>query len=132
MIDLWLPYPLSTNRYHRVFRGRAVRSREANDYRLSVAAAAHQAGLFSPLAGHLSVRYTLHPVQPKDWMRRAKREGEKWHAAVRCIDLGNCEKVASDCLQGIVIENDSQFVRIDLVRGMPVEGGALRVEIGLA
>lgn len=132
MIDLLLPYPVSSNRYWRHFRGRSIRSKEADAYRGYVMVEAVRHGIRTPLVGALRVRYTLHPVQPKDWRKRAQKLGEGWHNEVRCIDLGNCEKVASDCLQGIVIENDSQFRYIELVRGEPREGGALRVEIGLA
>ena len=128
MIKLILPYPVSGNRYWRHYKGRPVRSKEANTYRQEVVAKAHQAGVRHPLGGLLAVEYTLHPVAPKDSARRAKKD-PNWDDGVRCIDLGNCEKVASDCLNGIVIEDDKQFRQIVLHRGAPVPGGALVVVI---
>jgi crossover junction endodeoxyribonuclease RusA len=129
VIEFLLPYPVSGNLYWRHFRGRTVRSKAADAYRGYVMVAVRKAGLFAPLEGNLSVTYTLHPVRPKDWAKREKQIGPDWADGVRCIDLGNCEKVASDCLNGVAIVDDSQFRRITLERGEPVEGGALRVRL---
>ena len=128
MIKLILPYPVSGNRYWRHFKGRPVRSKEANAYRAIVVATSHQAGIRYPLCGLLAIEYTLHPIAPKDASKRAKKD-PNWADLVRCIDLGNCEKVASDCLNGIVIEDDKQFHQITLNRGAPVPNGALVIVI---
>ena len=127
MIELLLPYPLSGNRYWRHFKGRTVVSQEAKDYRAQVQLSARKAGLHSPLAGILAVTYTLHPVRAKDWEKR--KAANTWMLDVRRIDLGNCEKVTSDALNGILWEDDKQLVRISLVLDTPVEGGALHVRI---
>ena len=129
MIELLLPYPVSANLYWRHARGKTYRSAAANDYRMHIVLAVRKAGLFSPLAGDLAITYTLHPLKPKDAAKRERMLGADWHSKVRCIDLGNCEKVASDALNGVAIIDDSQFRRITLIRDVPVDGGALHVRI---
>ena len=84
-----LPYPPSSNRYWRNFRGRMVVSEEAQSYKKSVGLIANVAGLH-PVDGELCV--TLHIRRP------AKRR-----------DLDNHVKVLFDSLQGYAYNNDSQI-----------------------
>lgn len=84
-----LPYPPSSNRYWRNFRGRMVVSDEARNYKESVGLIANVAGI-RPVDGELCV--TLHIRRPA--MRR---------------DLDNHLKVLIDSLQGHAYNNDSQI-----------------------
>ncbi len=131
MIELTLPYPLSSNRYWRpVNIGKhitIVPTKEAKAYKAEVAWLARQAGVQQPLQGRIALHVQLYPQRPQDWARRAKREPLTWDDDVRCIDLGNAEKVLSDALNGVAWLDDKQHRRILLERMEPDEGGARMV-----
>jgi crossover junction endodeoxyribonuclease RusA len=76
-----------------------------------------------PLQGRVSLHVQLYPQRPQDWARRAKRDPLTWDDDVRCIDLGNAEKVLSDALNGVAWFDDKQHRRILLERMEP-EGDA--------
>ena len=76
----------------------------------------------------ISLRIDLFPHRPLDWAKRAAKNPESWDDDVRCIDLGNCEKVLSDALNGVAWTDDKQLRRIVQTRRTPDEHGA-RVEI---
>lgn len=133
MIRLTLQYPPSANRYWRVTaRGGFAKthlSAEAKAYREDVAWRARLAGV-KPLTGRVSLTVRLYPARPKDWQRRQRKNPATWDDDVRCIDLGNCEKVLSDALNGIAWEDDALHRRILLERMEPDDGPArLEVEI---
>lgn len=72
----------------------------------------------------------LFPNRPQDWARRARRDPAGWDDTVQCIDLGNCEKVLSDALNGVVWADDKQLRRIVLERMEPDARGA-RLEVAI-
>lgn len=123
MIELTLPYPLSSNRYWRpVNIGKhitIVPTKEAKAYKAEVAWMARQAGVHQPLQGRIALHVQLYPQRPQDWARRAKRDPITWDDDVRCIDLGNAEKVLSDALNGVAWLDDKQHRRILLERMEP-------------
>lgn len=123
MITLTLPYPPSANRYWRtaVVRGRAqtYASPDAKAYKAAVQAIALEAGVRRPIDGHIELHLQLYPQRPQDWAKRARRNPSGWDDDVRCIDLGNCEKVLSDALNGVAWVDDSQHRRIVLERMEP-------------
>ena len=80
-----------------------------------------------PLQGRIALHVQLYPQRPQDWARRAKRDPLTWDDDVRCIDLGNTEKVLSDALNGVAWLDDKQHRRILLERMEPDEGGARMV-----
>lgn len=135
MIRLTLNYPPSANRYWStrvIGKGRAARAityvtAEAKAYREDAAWRARLAGV-KPIAGRVALTVRLYPHRPKDWQRRQRKDPETWDDTVRAIDLGNCEKVLSDALNGIAWADDSQHRRIVLERMEPDDQGA-RVEI---
>lgn len=135
-IRLTLPWPVSSNRYWRSFvpRGRTravtVVSDEAKAYRTEVAWRAKAQGLRVPLDGRIAIELRLYPQRPHDWAKRAQRNPEGWDDDVRCIDLGNAEKVLSDALNGVAWHDDRQLRRIVLERCEPDERGA-RVELAI-
>jgi crossover junction endodeoxyribonuclease RusA len=90
-----LPYPPSSNRYWRSFRGRMVVSEEARTYKRVVGLIANHAGL-QPGQGDVSV--SIHIRRP------AKRR-----------DIDNHLKVTLDSLQGYMYENDGQIVELHAV-----------------
>lgn len=131
-IKLVLPYPISANRY---WRHRAVKnvvytyvSTEAKLYRDEVARIALAAGVRKPLPGRVGVRYTLYPNQPKDFLKRSKRDPENWDDTVSCIDLDNAQKVLFDSLNKIAFVDDKMIRRIEADRAVPDELGA-RIEV---
>lgn len=130
---LVLPYPISANRYWatRVIPARPGRkamaityvTSEAEAYRKDVSKLATRAGVVA-LRGRLAMTLRLFPNRPQDWAKRARKDPDNWADTVMCIDLGNCEKVLSDALNGIAWEDDKQLHRIQLERAEPDEHGA--------
>ncbi|MDX3932673.1 MAG: RusA family crossover junction endodeoxyribonuclease [Stenotrophomonas sp.] len=131
---LVLPYPISANRYWRqaVIKGRAVifPSKEAKAFKAEVAWKAKGAGIRTPLEGRVAVHIRLFPQRPQDWAKRSRLDPDGWADTVRCIDLGNAEKVLSDALNGVAWKDDKQIHRITLERCDP--DGDARVEIEIA
>ncbi|HGM0383540.1 RusA family crossover junction endodeoxyribonuclease [Neisseria gonorrhoeae] len=119
VIRLILPYPVSANRYWRIWGNRAVRSAEAAAYRETVRRIAQGAGAM-PSEGAVAVYVRLIP--------KANKDGG---ANKTVIDLDNALKVTLDALQGVAYHNDRQVRRIAAeYGGEPVAGGGLAVEVG--
>jgi crossover junction endodeoxyribonuclease RusA len=122
-ISLVLPYPPSANRYWRttVVCGRAQTypSADAKAYKAQVRAIALQAGVRKPFEGRIELHVQLYPQRPQDWAKRARLKPLTWDDDVRCIDLGNAEKVLSDALNGVAWVDDKQHRRIVLERMEP-------------
>ncbi|QWF19284.1 RusA family crossover junction endodeoxyribonuclease [Lysobacter capsici] len=132
-ITLVLPYPISANRYWATttIRGRAITyvTKEAKQFRADVANIARMAGLRTPLDGRVALVLRLYPQRPQDWAKRARKNPDCWDDDVRCIDLGNAEKVLSDALNGIAWVDDRQLRRIELIRCEPDGDGRVEVTI---
>jgi crossover junction endodeoxyribonuclease RusA len=136
---LRLPYPISANRYWAT-RVSAVPGKrptsvtyvtaEAKAYKEQVGWIAKSAGLRIPLDGRIELGLRLFPQRPQDWAKRAQRDPDTWDDDVRCIDLGNAEKVLSDALNGIAWIDDKQLRRIVSERCEP-DGGA-RIEVTIS
>ena len=128
MTTLTLPYPISSNRYWRTrVAGKLAMtyvSSEAKEYKAEVVRRAAMAGLVNPITGRVQILVQLYPNRPQDWRTRQRKLGEGWDDTVQCIDLGNCEKVLSDALNGIAWVDDKQHRRIILERMEPDEHGA--------
>jgi crossover junction endodeoxyribonuclease RusA len=133
VIVLTLPYPISANRY---WASRVVKSKdtgkwmamtyvtpEAKAFREQCAWAASRA-IRKPFEGRVEVLLELYPQRPQDWARRAAKDPLRWDDDVRCIDLGNAEKVLSDSLQGIVFTDDKWIWHLDKRRMEPDAAGA--------
>lgn len=109
-IVLTLPYPISANRYWRPINlpnGRHIfaPTKEAKAFKEQCGWIAKAAGLAQPLDWRFAMTLDLYPALPQDWAKR-KRADPYWDDDVRCMDLGNCEKVLADALQGIVYTDD--------------------------
>lgn len=128
MIFLTLPYPVSANRYWKAVTipGRTMMapSKEAKAYKAEVAKIARAAGLAAPMDCRVEMWIRLYPARPQDWAKRARLDPANWDDDVRCIDLGNAEKVLADALQGIVYLDDKQIWHQDKRRMEPDERGA--------
>ena len=115
MPTLTLPYPPSANRLWRHFRGRVVKSDEARAYQHMAGMEALRSGVVmseSPVRAVLVV----HPKKPKRY-----KAGDR----PRCIDRSNAIKVVEDALNGIAWIDDSLIDDIRVMRGHPIDGGAL-------
>lgn len=95
-MNLTLPYPISANRYWRNYRGTVVVSNEAQQYRNLVWGTCREEKC-EALSG--PVELIVHAYAPQT-----------------NADLGNCEKVLSDALQGCCYTNDVQLHHIELFR----------------
>lgn len=135
MIRLTLPYPISANRYWRPVKLGAhisiVPTKEAKDYRKTVAGLCFAQGVAKPIGGRVAVTLQLYPHRPLDWKARQRKHGAAWDDTVQCIDLTNAEKVLLDALNGIAFEDDSRLFRYLAERMEPDEHGA-RVVLTIA
>jgi Holliday junction resolvase RusA-like endonuclease len=109
--EVELPYPPSINHYWRRVGPRTLISREGRRFRqraLALLAARRVQPLDGPLAVEVEVR-------PPDHRRR---------------DIDNVQKALLDALQhGGAYADDSQVVRLAIVKGPPVGGGKTVVRI---
>ena len=95
---LELPYPPTANLYWRIFRGHAVKSKDARQYQETAKLMAKAQALGAqPFKG--DVRVEVH-------LRRPAKRG----------DLDNSLKVLLDALKGIAFEDDKQVVEIHAYR----------------
>ena len=117
MNRLELPHPSSTNRYWRIFRGMAVKSAEARQYKADIQAIAWRQGYGTPLDGPVKVEMTYHPKRPKTYKG----------GPVRSFDIDNVAKVAIDSLNAIAWHDDKQITFLSIAKGEPVPDGALIV-----
>lgn len=134
VIRLVLPYPISANRY---WATRCVRSKhtsqymamtyvtsEAQAYKREVGLLALKAGIRKPLDGRVWIRVRLYPHRPQDWAKRERKDPDRWDDTVQCMDVGNCEKVLCDALNGIAWLDDKQIRVMVLERMTPDAHGA--------
>jgi crossover junction endodeoxyribonuclease RusA len=123
-----LPYPVSANRYWRSFvpkggsRAITTLSEEARQFKRDVQRIAVHMGV-KPVTGRIHLHIQLWPNRPKDWAKRSANNPDTWDDDVQCIDLGNCEKVLSDALNGIAWADDKQIFRLTKERMEPDEYG---------
>ena len=110
-----LSYPVSANRYWRTFRGRTIRSSEADAYKAAARAVAERFGVVE-IQGPVSVSIALLPKLTKRGL-----------ASLTRMDLDNCIKVTLDALNGIAYFDDAQVVNLSARIGPAVEGGGLDV-----
>lgn len=131
-----LTYPVSANRYWatRVIVKSGKRpvamtyvTPEAKAYKLAIQSIARDAGVTTPILGRVELRIKLYPHRPLDYLKRQKLHGNYWDDTVQCIDLGNSEKVISDALKNVVMEDDKWIWRIISERMKPDDGGARAV-----
>jgi crossover junction endodeoxyribonuclease RusA len=114
VLELELPYPPSVNHYFRMVGRRVLISREGRAFRQRVCSILAASGV-RPLAGRLAVQVE---VYPPDNRRR---------------DIDNVQKALLDALQhGGAYHDDSQIVRLAIVRCAVVDGGRTLVRIGQA
>lgn len=125
-----LPYPVSANRYWRSFvppggtRAIVTRSTEAKAFIKDVQMLMVSCGLIKPMDGWVYVRLRLYPSRPQDWHKRSQKDPDGWEHGIQCMDIGNCEKVMCDALNGIVWHDDKQIRLMILERMSPDEHGA--------
>jgi crossover junction endodeoxyribonuclease RusA len=112
-----IPKPISANRYWRHFRGVAVLSDAARDYKRDVAILARLDGIHHPMQGEIEVFLSYHPHKPK-----------RITGNIRRLDLDNTLKVTIDSLNGIAWLDDAQIVKIHARVAEPIEGGSIVVE----
>lgn len=115
-----LPAPISANRY---WRSRVIQpkagpamvstyvSKEAEQFKESVAWLLKQQGVRRVLTGRVQVDLRLLPHCPKDWKSRMRKDPAGWADTVQRIDLDNAMKVVLDALKGVAIEDDVQVWR---------------------
>lgn len=133
-ITLVLPYPISANRY---WASRCIRDKktgrymaltyitaEAKTYKADIQRIARASGIANPLDWRVDTVLDLYPHRPLDWQTRQRKLGAYWDDGVQCIDLGNCEKVLSDALQGIIFTDDKWIWDMHKRRMEPDQHGA--------
>jgi len=127
VIRLILPRPLSANKYWRPVRiGQhitIVPTKEAKDYRKTVAAIATGLGIVTPLLGRVAIEIDMYPHRPLDFKTRQRKLGPAWDDSVQSIDLDNANKVLLDSLKGIAFEDDVWVRRLVSQRMEPDDEG---------
>lgn len=111
-----LPYPIPLNRLHRNWKGRAVITPHAREWRTTVQAIARKLVQHEPITGELCVILILHP--------RANKDGS---ASKLRLDIDAFAKWALDCMQLIIYMNDKQVVPLVNDIGPPIIGGGLTI-----
>jgi len=109
-LTLTLPVPPSSNRYWRIWRGKAVKTAEARAYRDRVAVLAHQQGVHGLLRGPVAVTV-------------------RWFRAAHMGDLDNRLKVALDSLNGVAWADDRQIVELHAYRAEDKAHARLEVTV---
>lgn len=117
MKTVFLPYPVSANRYWRTFRNMNVLSQEAKEYKRNVANLAVLSGM-KPTSNNVRLTVILHP--------KAKKDGT---ASLVVLDLDNCLKVTIDALKNVAYYDDKQVKGIMAEYGEPMPNGALSVKV---
>lgn len=102
-------------------------SSEAKTFKELVAWTAKAAGIVKPFEGRIEIAYSLHPQLPQDWRTRQRKDPDGWTDTVRCLDLGNTEKVLSDAMNGVIFDDDKWVRKITIQRGDPIPDGGLVV-----
>lgn len=115
-----IPYPVSTNRYWRNFRGRMVVSKEAIAYKVRVADIFRLVGQQTH-TGPVSVLMFVHPKTTKKGVASKVR-----------ADLDNLLKVVFDGLNGVAWVDDSQVVKLQAEFAAPIEGGGVSISVEAA
>lgn len=133
-ITLTLPYPISANRYWATRVIPAAKGRkamaityvtpDAKEYREEVAKIARASGITTPYDSRVSMVIALYPHRPLDFKKRMQKLGVNWDDTVQCMDLGNCEKVLSDALNGVIYVDDKWIWEEHKKRMEPDEHGA--------
>lgn len=134
-IHLTLPPAVSSNRYWRTYMPKGFKapvttlSKEAKEYKATVARIAREHGVVAPIKGRVAVSYTLFPKRPQDYAKRMKADPLRWDDTVQCLDLDNALKVMLDSLKGIVFEDDKFVHELHGRRAEPDGEGRLEVVI---
>ncbi len=110
LLQVTLPYPISANRYWRpVHIGQHVTivpTKEAKEYKASVAWLMVAAGVRSPYAGRVAMHIALYPNRPQDYRTRMRKDPIYWADTVQRLDLDNSRKVLGDALNGVAFTDD--------------------------
>ena len=106
-----LPYPVGANRIWRNFRGRAVLSKEATEWKRAAQAECEGIPWFY---GEVEIFYRLHPRKKKDGSASKVR-----------LDVDAGGKLLLDALQGVIYADDAQAVAQGSIVGEAVEGGGI-------
>lgn len=92
---------------------------EAKAFKADVLRLARAAGIQAPITGRVTLEIWLYPHRPLDYKTRQRKLGAAWDDTVQCIDLGNAEKVISDALKDVVMDDDKWIRRIASMRMEP-------------
>jgi len=106
-----LPYPVGANRIWRHFRGRAVLSKEATEWKRAAQAECEGLGWYD---GEVEIFYRLHPRKNKDGSASKVR-----------LDVDAGGKLLLDALQGVIYADDAQAVAQGSIVGEAVDGGGI-------
>ena len=122
MNRLILPLSPGTNRMWRNFKGITVLSKDARDFKQTVAVVARTSGVMAPLQGEVMVDIAYHP-------KARKKETDR---PLRRLDCDAHIKPVLDALIGIAYLDDYQVVDARCHLEAPVENGELIVTWGAA
>jgi len=107
------PYPISTNRYYRVFRNITTLSKVGKMFKQIVKFTNCQ---YKPILNNISLDITIHPKLKKNNT-----------AYIKIIDLDNSLKCILDSLIGLVYDDDKQVKELHVRYGDAIQNGGATV-----
>jgi crossover junction endodeoxyribonuclease RusA len=107
------PYPVSTNRYYRVFRNITTLSKEGKLFKETVRFTNLK---YQPTLDDISLDITIHA--------KLKKNGTSY---TKIIDLDNSLKCILDSLIGLVYQDDKQVKELHVRYGEPKQNGGATV-----
>ena len=113
MIELSLPFPVSTNAMWRNLRGRTLISRKGREFRKAVGVMVGQQYMGLPLESRLAVTVTLYPPD------RRKRDIDNYGGKALLDALTHAQ----------VWADDEQVDRLTIIRSDNTKGGGCLVQI---
>lgn len=121
MLTVTLPWPPSANNTKAIFRGRAITTKVAREYRKAAVAAIREQVGNQSIAGPVVVTIDLYgPMHTRNGRRRA----------FRSYDIANMEKTVIDAIvAAVIIEDDRLIDKLYMRRCEQVESGKAVVMI---
>ena len=117
-VNIIAPYPISLNKYLRIFQNRTYRTKEANEYKANCLLLAKQAGVLEPFNEFVVVEIELYPKLTDTGTKLAKKDS-LWMFKVQSIDVDNSLKVLIDSFNKVIYTDDKKIVSLTIKKCIP-------------
>lgn len=128
-VNIIAPYPISLNKYLRIFKNRTYRTKEANQYKATCVELARKAGVKEPFDGFVEVDIELYPKLTDSGLKLSKKDPQ-WMFKVQSIDVDNSLKVLIDAFNTVIYSDDKKIVSLSVKKCVPYcSDGATHIRI---